>query len=137
MSVALEVIVRPNLKTPPAVLHDLDNIVRDYLIPGIVLAFGIVSDQRWTIGFAELRARDPQLADAWGPNPTPPAGTRQGVTRYEVWRFPAVEGEPGFVSVARVADIDAKGDLMQQMDDHINEWRYALSNDDRHPRRRR
>lgn len=137
VAVALEVVVRPNPKTPPAVLHDLDNIVRDYLIPDIVPAFGTVSDQRWTIDFAELRARDPKLADAWGPNPTPPAGTRQGVTRYEVWRLPAVEGEPGFVSVALVADIDAKGDLMQQMDDHINEWRDALSDDDRHPWRRR
>ncbi len=137
VAVALEVIVRPNPKTPPAVLHDLDNIVRDYLIPDIVPAFGTVSDQRWTIDFAELRARDPKLAEAWGPNPTPPAGTRQGVTRYEVWRLPAVEGEPGFVSVALVADIDAKGDLMQQMDDYIDEWRDALLDDDRPFWRRR
>jgi hypothetical protein len=137
VAVALEVVVRPNPKTPPAVLHDLDNIVRDYLISGIVPAFGTVSDQRWTIDFAELRARDPKLADAWGPNPTPPAGTRNGVTRYEVWRLPAVEGEPGFVSVALVADIDAKGDLMDQMDEHISEWRDKLSDDDRHSWRRR
>jgi hypothetical protein len=137
VAVALEVVVRPNPKTPPTVLHDLDNIVRDYLIPDIVPAFGTVSDQRWTIDFAELCARDPKLADAWGPNPTPPAGTRQGVTRYEVWRLPAVEDEPGFVSVALVADIDAKGDLMQQMDDHIDKWRDKLSDDGRHPRRRR
>lgn len=133
VAVALEVVVRPNPKTPAAVLHDLDNIVRDYLIPGIVPAFGTVSDQRWTIDFAELRARDPKLADAWGPNPTPPVGTRNGVTRYEVWRLPAVEGEPGFVSVALVADIDAKGDLMQQMDERIGEWRDTLSDDGRHP----
>ncbi|WP_209046926.1 hypothetical protein [Rhizorhabdus histidinilytica] len=137
VAVALEVVVRPNPKTPPAVLHDLDNIVRDYLIPGIVPAFGTVSDQRWTIDFAELRARDPRLADSWGPNPTPPAGTRNGVTRYEVWRLPAVEGEPGFVSVALVADIDAKGDLMQQMDNHISEWRDSLSDDSRDLWRRR
>jgi hypothetical protein len=136
VAVALEVVVRPNAKTPPAVLHDLDNIVRDYLIPGIVPAFGTVSDQRWTIDFAELRARDPKLADAWGPNPTPPAGTKNGVTRYEVWRLPAAEDEPGFVSVALVADIDAKGDLMEQMDEHIGEWEKNLS-DDRHPPWRR
>ena len=137
VAVALEVVVRPNPKTPPAVLHDLDNIVRDYLIPGIVPGFGTVSDQRWTIDFAELRERDPKLANAWGPNPTPPAGTRNGVTRYEVWRLPAVEGEPGFVSVALVADIDAKGDLMQQMDEHISDWRDNLSDDSRHPWQRR
>ena len=137
IAVALEVVVRPNPKTPPAVLHDLDNIVRDYLIPGIVPAFGTVSDQRWTIDFAELRERDAKLADSWGPNPTPPAGTRNGVTRYEVWRLPAVESEPGLVSVALVADIDAKGDLMDQMDEHISEWRDKLSHDGRHPWRRR
>lgn len=137
VAVALEVVVRPNPKTPPAVLHDLDNIVRDYLIPGIVPAFGTVSDQRWTIDFADLRARDPKFADAWGPNPTPPAGTRNGVTRYEVWRLPAVEGEPGFVSVALVADIDAKGDLMDQIDEHISEWRDNLSDDGRPSWRRR
>jgi len=133
VAVALEVVVRPNPKTPPAVLHDLDNIVRDYLIPGIVPAFGTVSDQRWTIDFAELRARDPKLADAWGPNPTPPRGTREGITRYEVWRLPAVEGEPGLVSVALVADCDAKGDLMEQIDDHISDWQDTLSEGDRHP----
>lgn len=133
IAVALEVVVRPNPNTPPAVLHDLDNIVRDYLIPGIVPAFGTVSDQRWTIDFNELRERDPKLADSWGPNPTPPAGTRNGVTRYEVWRLPTVEGEPGFVSVALVADMDAKGDLMDQMDQHISEWWDNLSGDSRLP----
>ncbi|WP_447953586.1 hypothetical protein [Sphingopyxis chilensis] len=136
VAVALEVVVRPNAKTPPGVLHDLDNIVRNYLIPGIVPAFGTVSDQRWTIDFAELRARDPKLADAWGSNPTPPAGTRNGVTRYEVWRLPAVEDEPGFVSVALVADTDATGDIMQQVDECIEQWRDALDDDDRHPWRR-
>ena len=72
IAVVLEVVIRPNPDTPPNVLHDLDNIVRDYLIPKVVPEFGTVSDHRWTIDFAELRSRDPKLADAWGPNPTPP-----------------------------------------------------------------
>jgi hypothetical protein len=137
VAVALEVVVRPNPKTPAAVLHDLDNIVRDYLIPGIVPAFRTVSDQRWTIDFDELRAHAPSLAAAWGPNPTPPAGTKSGVTRYEAWRLPAVDDEPGFVSVALVADIDAKGDLMRQMDEHIDKWGERLSSDSGNPWRRR
>ena len=138
VAVALEVIVRPNPKTPPSVLHDLDNIVRDYLIPGIVPAFGTVSDHRWTIDFDELRARDPKLASSWGPNPTPPVGTKNGVTRYEVWRLPAVDNEPGFVSVALVADMDAKPDLMGQMDRYIRDWQEKLTEDsNRHWRRRR
>ncbi len=137
IAVGLEVVVRPNPKTPAAVLHDLDNIVRDYLIPGIVPAFGTVSDQRWNIDFDDLRKRDPKLAASWGANPTPPAGTRNGVTRYEAWRLPAVEGEPGFVSVALVADIDAKGDLMDQMDEHISRRSDEVSDERRHSWRRR
>ncbi|TPL35751.1 hypothetical protein FJ947_13235 [Mesorhizobium sp. B2-4-8] len=137
VAVALEVVVRPNPRTPPAVLHDLDNIVRDYLIPGIVPAFGTVSDHRWTIDFEELRARDPKLAQSWGPNPTPPAGTKNGVTRYEVWRLPAVENEPGFVSAALVADMDAKPDLVGQMDECIRDWQEKLRGDRRYPWRRR
>jgi hypothetical protein len=137
VAVALEVVVRPNAKTPPGVLHDLDNIVRKYLIPKIVPAFGTVSDHRWTIDFAELRTRNPKLAEAWGPNPTPPAGTRSGVTRYEIWRLPAVEDEPGFVSVALVADMDGKGDIMRQIDKSIAEWRNMIDQDkSKHWRRR-
>ena len=122
VAVALEVIVRPNPATPAAVLHDLDNIVRDYLLPGIVPKFGTVSDHRWTIDFNELQRTSPELAVSWGPNPTPPPGTKSGVTRYEAWRLPAVAGEPGFVSVALVADMDAKGDLMDEIDDSIKTW---------------
>jgi len=123
VAVALEVIVRPNPKTPPAVLHDLDNVVRDYLLPGIVPSFGTVSDHRWTIDFDELRKRDPKLAESWGPNPTPPPGTKSGITRYEAWRLPSVDGEPGFVSVALVADMDAQGDRMDQIDKIFRKWR--------------
>lgn len=116
LPVGLEVVVRPNSATPAAVLHDLDNIVRDYLIPNIVPSFGTVTDQRWTIDFDELRCTSPDIADAWGPNPTPPVSTKWGVTRYEVWRLPPIEDEPGFVSVAIVADVDATGDLMDNID---------------------
>jgi len=122
VAVALEVVIRPNPATPAAVLHDLDNIVRDYLLPGIVPKFGTVSDHRWNIDFGELQKTNPQLAASWGPNPTPPPGTRSGVTRYEAWRLPAVPSEPGFVSVALIADVDARGDLMDEVDERIKKW---------------
>ncbi|MNR48450.1 hypothetical protein D3C85_1676880 [compost metagenome] len=38
------------------------------------------------------------------------------MTRYEVWRLPPIANEPGFVSVAIVADVDATGDLMDNID---------------------
>ncbi len=134
--VALEVIVRPNAATPTAVLHDLDNIVRDYLLPRIVPAFGTVTDHRWTIDFADLRQRDPKLADQWGPNPTPPAGTKQGVTRYEAWRLPALVGEAGFVSVALVADMEARGDSFDRIDEWARKWIEAQSRASGNRRRR-
>lgn len=122
VSVALEVIVRPNPATPSAVLHDLDNIVRDYLLPSIVPKFGTVSDHRWTIDFKELQRTNPEIAKSWGSNPMPPAGTKSGVTRYEAWRLPPVVGEPGFVSVALLADVDATGDHMDEIDQSIKAW---------------
>lgn len=131
IAVALEVIVRPNPATPPAVLHDLDNVVRDYLIPGIVPSFGTVSDHRWTIDFDELRRTDPDLAERWGANPTPPPGTRSGVTRYEAWRLPSVAGEQGFVSVALVADMDVRGDLIDQIDRRNQLWAEEQTGADR------
>jgi hypothetical protein len=137
VAVALEVIVRPNPKTPLTVLHDLDNIVRDYLLPGIVPSFGTVSDHRWTIDFDDLRQGNPKLAESWGPNPTPPPGTKSGVTRYEAWRLPAVANEPGFVSVALVADMDAKGDRMDEVDEVISRWSEEKSGDRRYPWRPR
>lgn len=127
VAVALEVVVRPNAATPAAVLHDLDNIVRDYVLPSIVPSFGTVTDHRWTIDFAELRRRDPDLADRWGPNPTTPPGTRQGVTRYEAWRLPPAEGEAGFVSVALVADMDARGGPFDRIDEWARKWADAQS----------
>ena len=57
---------------PKAVLHDLDNVVRDYLIPKIVPTFGTVTDHRWLIDFEGVATERPKLAASWGDNPTPP-----------------------------------------------------------------
>jgi hypothetical protein len=136
--VALEVIVRPSPATPKAVLHDLDNIVRDYLLPRVVPRFGTVTDHRWMIDFEELKRRDPKLAASWGANPTPPKGTRDGVTRYDAWRLPpAGKGETGFVSVALVADAEFTGVFFQQIDDQIKRWAETLETDSRLVKRRR
>lgn len=136
--VSLEVIVRPSPATPKAVLHDLDNIVRDYLLPRIVPKFGTVTDYRWTIDFDKLKRVDPNLAAYWGSAPLPPKATRNGVTRYEAWRLPpAPEEETGFVSVALVADTDATGDFLQRVDDQINRWSDMIIGDSLSGRRRR
>ena len=120
--VALEVVVRPNPATPADMVHDLDNIVRDYLLPQIVPSFGTISDVRWAIDFQRLQMADSQLIESWDAEPVPPKGTRAGVTRYEVWRLAAVEGTSGFVSVALVGDMDGEGDVFRQVDERIEKW---------------
>lgn len=124
LPVAVEVVVRPNPATPKGVLHDLDNVVRDYLLPGIIPAFGTVTDHRWTLNLPELERTDPDLAKRW--LPMPPKGTRTGVTRYEAWRLPPEAGKDGFVSVALVADIDANGGLIEQVDRVNSRWASSL-----------
>lgn len=132
--VGLEVVVRPSPNTPKGVLHDLDNIVRDYLLPEITPAFDTVTDHKFLIDFEELKKTDPRLAASWGPNPLPPAGTRSGVTRYEVWRIPASTSEPGFLSVAMVAeDYDTKN-LLATIDETIDKWDEEIVNKESKPK---
>src|SRR5712664_447172 len=73
---------------PLVAQHDLDNIVRDYLLPKMVAKFGTVSAHVWTVDFEEMARVAPDLAQRWGAEPKPPKGTRDGVTGYEVWQLP-------------------------------------------------
>ena len=120
--VALEVVIRPNFATPSHMIHDLDNIVRDYLLPQIVPAFGTISDIRWTIDFQKFERNDSKFVRNWDVQPIPPKGTRAGVTRFEVWRLAATDGASGFVSVALVGDMDGEGDIFRQIDEGVDKW---------------
>jgi hypothetical protein len=93
--VALEVVVKP----PPAATHhlfDLDNVVRNYLVPVATKVLAPPSHYMWALG-----SRTPAEAGRM-----PPASTKVGLVRFEAWRAPRVPGDtsPGFVSVALVAD---------------------------------
>src|SRR5713226_8643674 len=67
--VALEVIVSTSASVP----KDLDNIVREYLLPKFVPSFGTVTDYTFTADFEELAKRDANILMKWGP--TPPKST--------------------------------------------------------------
>ncbi len=82
-------------------------------------------------GLGESLPLRPSLPSRPTPSAGTPAGTKNGVTRYEVWRLPALKNEAGFVSVALTADMDAKPDLMGQMDECIRDWQERLTNDRR------
>jgi hypothetical protein len=121
--IALEVVVRPAPSTPKAILHDLDNVVRDYLIPKIVPTFGTVTDHRWTIDFEDLKRSNPDLATRWEADGMPPKGTRPGVVRYEAWRLPPAKRKAqGFVSVAMVATDGFVADRFYKMDCDVERW---------------
>ena len=126
VSVALEVIVRPFPSMPRGSIKDLDNMVRDYLLPKFVPAFGTASHYSWTIDFDELARRAPELRRHWGDKRTPPKGTRDGVTRYEVWLLPpASDGSEVFVSVALVTD-ELDRSVFRQIDDQVSRWETEL-----------
>jgi hypothetical protein len=120
--VALDVVVQPPPPERRRGLHDLDNIVRDYLIPRVVETFHPVSHHSFLIDFEELERRDPGLRAMWGSKPTPPKSTRSGVTRYEAWRLPPATDSDGFVSVAVTADQLLPEDVFERIDETIQQW---------------
>jgi hypothetical protein len=121
--VGVQVVVRLAPATPKGVLHDLDNIVRDYVLPRVIPMFDTVTAHRWTVDFDELRRIDPALARRWEAQPGPPRGTRAGVTHYEVWRLPpAASGSRGFVSVALVSGRGFGTDAFRDIDELIERW---------------
>lgn len=100
--VALEVVIKPPPPSRHNALHDLDNVLRSYLIPRVVEILKPVSHYAFTVDLEAMRRDAPDLfvrrsLDTSAPNP--PASTRAGVTRYEAWRLPpAAEGSAGFVA---------------------------------------
>ena len=127
--VALEVVIKPPPPSRQNGLHDLDNVLRRYLIPRVVGILKPVSHYAFTLD-ATAAKESPKELKIGGKTihlPTPPASTKSGVTRYEAWRLPpAAEGEQGFVSVAIVADLIGDDDTLCEVDDAIGHWRESL-----------
>ena len=111
--VALEVVIRPPPPSRQKNVHDLDNVLRTYLLPRVFEALKPPSDYAFTIG---------QLA-----TDMPPVSTRIGVTRYEAWRLPpASEGSNGFVSLAVVTDMTGLDGAMSAVEDLTDKWAESL-----------
>jgi hypothetical protein len=120
--VALEVVIKPPPRSRQNALHDLDNVLRDYLIPRVVGILKPISDYAFTLNEEAL------MADRFNARlPRPPLSTKSGVSRYEAWRLPpAKEGAQGFVGIAIVSDLSGHGDLFGQIDDATDAWRESL-----------
>jgi hypothetical protein len=107
--VAVEVILRPPPPNRQKNVHDLDNVLRNYLLPRVAEVLQPPSDYAFTLGDV---GRD-----------LPPLSTRIGFSRYEAWRLPpAPEGSAGFVSLAIVADITGHESVLHRIDSTIDRW---------------
>jgi hypothetical protein len=131
--IALEVVVKPPPPSRERNLHDLDNVLRNYLIPRVVEILNPVSHFAFTFDESTMGQVAPALLanprySRWKANRSmPPASSRAGITRYEVWRLPpAEEGGVGVVSLAVVADMTGLVDTFRQIDDGIEHWRKSL-----------
>jgi hypothetical protein len=111
LPVSLEVVVKPP-RSAGRPAHDLDNVLRDYLLPKFVEALKAPSDIRWT--FDSEAVRDDLL----------PKSTRIGITRYEAWRLQLWPSDRsrGYVSVSLVADPYGPSSLFDRIDRTIDKW---------------
>lgn len=128
--VALEVVVKPPLASKARAIHDLDNLLRRYLIPEVVKTFQPPSHYLWALdrqlgellGDARSVKRSEKMRQL-------PKSTAIGLTRMEAWRIPRAptDDSPGFVSLALVADDFGYDDSISAVDDAVDAWTESLS----------
>lgn len=133
--IALEVLVKPPLDASPGALHDLDNIVRTYLVKPIVARLQPPIEYVFGVDEALLKRTDgtlpPWVSEAIA---SVPKSVRVGLTRYEAWRIPRSEGDqsPGFVSVGFAPDLTGVSSAMIRSDIAVDEWSHRIRDNDMH-----
>jgi hypothetical protein len=123
--VALEVVVKPPALSRARAVHDLDNLLRNYLIPSVIELFQPPSNYLWALdrddggpptrlALVKDRNRASQL----------PKSSAIGLIRIEAWRISRSldDGSPGFVSLAIVADDFGLADSISAVDHIVDEW---------------
>jgi len=123
--IAMEVVIKPPPDSRRHAIHDLDNVVRGYLLPRLFEIIKPLSDHSFTYDVEAV-----QKSLNLPPVPRPPPSTRIGVTRYEAWRLPpAMDAEKGFVSVAITADTRGPSSTFHQVDEAVDRWKESLEDD--------
>lgn len=108
--VAVEVLIKPPPPRRQRAVHDLDNVLRTYLVPRVVDMFKPPSN--YDFAFAPISTHDLSL---------PPLSTRFGLTRYEAWRLPpASDDERGFICLAIVHDPSGLDDVLGKVDTKVS-----------------
>ena len=122
---ALEVVIKPPIDRLARSAHDLDNVMRKYLIPKIVEVFQPPSSFLWAINREEIGAVDRELGTAWQNDVgRVPKSTAIGLVRLDAWRIPRAEGDhsPGFVAINLVADEFGFADSLGDVDNAVENW---------------
>lgn len=125
--VALDVIIKPPPPLKPA-LHDLDNVMRTYLVPKVTELLEPPSDIAWTFDRSVIDRHDGDHGDhgSWLRNRLEklPRSARIGLIRYEAWRIPREPGDtsPGFLSAAVVSDDSGYEDSISRIARLIDHW---------------
>ena len=111
MPVAVEVLIKPPPIRRQRAVHDLDNVLRTYLVPRVVDMFKPPS--HYSFALASISTHYSR--------PMPPLSTRFGLTRYEAWRLPpASEDEKGFICLAIVHDPCGLEDALGKLDSKVS-----------------
>jgi hypothetical protein len=123
--VALEVIIKPPPPTRNHALHDLDNVMRTYLVPKVTELLEPPSDIAWTYDRSVIAQHDGDH-DIWLRNRLEklPRSARVGLIRYEAWRIPRAPDDtsPGFVSAAVVSDDFGYEDSISRIARLLDQW---------------
>lgn len=122
---ALEVLVKPPVATYGAGAHDLDNILRKYLVPGVIETFRPPADFMTARHGIRAHANNPHRGEGalhWAP-----IAAAFGLIRMEAWRLPRTfdDFSPGFVSLALVADDFGFADSVAHVEsaaDRLNDY---------------
>lgn len=123
---ALQVITRPSPPTgkdPPK--NDLDNVVRNYVVPRVVAALAPPSDIAWTVDLTRLS----DVEAAWWKEQRQGVPKEPQIKRYEAWRLP-IDGTRGFVSVSLVPDIGNLLGPLIRIDQVIEDWLESRERDE-------
>lgn len=122
---ALEVLVKPPVATHGAGVHDLDNILRRYLVPGVIETFRPPAD--FMTARQSFRTRSDDAPRGESALHQAPIAAAIGLIRMEAWRLPRAfdDFSPGFVSLALVADDFGYSDSISQVEtaaDRFNDY---------------
>jgi hypothetical protein len=124
--VGLEVVIKSRRKTHGGV-NDLDNVLRNYLIPKFVEILRPPSHGGWTFDAeAVRRSIEPSIEYS-----VPPESAKSGIARYEAWRLGRADEDKssGYVTVCLVAEPRRQFTLFERIDRCIAKWSESAAED--------